>query len=202
MMEGQEQERQRISGEMHDDIGSGLTTILFLSNHLKENSISANETTAGKIAQYANSLIGKMNEIIWSMNTDYNTLDDLVAYIRHQSGELLENANVSYRFNIPENIPVVKLSGEQRRNIFLVVKEALHNIIKHANAGLATIDISIDKELAIFIRDDGKGIDKEKNHRFGNGLTSMRMRMESIGGTFQIMEDNGTLIHLTVPLAG
>jgi len=67
---------------------------------------------------------------------------------------------------------------------------------------LATIDIRIDKELAIFIRDDGKGIDKEKNHRFGNGLTNMRMRMQSIGGSFQIMEDNGTLVHLTVPLPG
>ncbi|HEY9361783.1 MAG TPA: tetratricopeptide repeat protein [Chitinophagaceae bacterium] len=202
MMEGQEKERKRISGEMHDDIGSGLTTILFLSNHLKDNSISVNETAAGKIAEYANSLIGKMNEIIWSMNTDYNTLDDLVAYIRHQSSELLENANIHYRFNIPDNIPVMKLSGEQRRNIFLVVKEALHNIIKHAHADLATIDIRIDKELAIFIRDDGKGIDKEKNHRFGNGLTNMRMRMQSIGGSFQIMEDNGTLVHLTVPLPG
>ena len=202
LMEGKDEERQRISSEMHDDIGSGLTSILFLSNHLKDSFPSSQTETLEKITNNANSLISKMNEIIWAMNTDYDTLEDLVAYLRHHAGELLENANINYHFHIPPIIPDVNLSGEERRNIYLVVIEALHNIIKHAQADEVNISFSFDDSIHVSICDNGKGFVDEQVRRFGNGLKNMKQRMESIAGNFNIKNDQGVTIQLSLPLAG
>lgn len=196
-MEAREEERSRIGKEMHDDIGSGLTTILFLSNHLKNDL-----QTSGKIANNANTLIGKMNEIIWSMNMDYDTLEDLVTYLRQHTGEMLESADIHYHFHIPASIPEVTLSGEQRRNIYLVVKESLHNIIKHAQAQEVNISFHFDQYIHILIRDNGKGFNEEEIRRFGNGLKNMNQRMESIGGSFDIKNNHGVTITLKAPIKG
>ena len=202
MMEGQAQERRRISGEMHDDIGSGLTSILFLSGRLKNSSVTEDQRTVEKITRNANALIGKMNEIIWSMNTDYDSLEDLLTYTRNHAGEFLEQAGLRYQFDFPDTIPDKKLSGEQRRNIYLVIKEGLHNVVKHAQASQVRIEVVLNEKLTVTIRDNGKGISNEKPASFGNGLKNMRQRMESIGGRFEISNDRGTLIRLFVPLLG
>ncbi len=198
-LEGQEQERQRISKEMHDDIGSGLTTILFMSENLRY-SKDASSNNGIKISETANGLIDKMNEIIWSMNTDYNTLEDLVAYLRSNISELLSNVNLDYRFSIPDEIPSVALKGVERRNVYLVVKESLHNIIKHAHASFVTIEITFHNGLTINIRDNGVGVEKHKTRRFGNGLRNMQERMENIGGAWKMVtEENGTSVHINLP---
>lgn len=194
LMEGKDQERQRISAEMHDDMGSGLTTILYLSKQLKEN-----KPAGEKIASQANLLIGKMNEIIWSMNTDYDTLEDLVAYVRHGIGEMLESAGIRYHFQIPSYIPARILTGEQRRNIYLVMKEAIHNIIKHAAAGQVNITFQFDNSIRIKIEDNGKGFDADKYNGFGNGLKNMEQRMKGIGGSFCLQHEKGITVSLTIP---
>lgn len=200
LMEGKDQERRRIAQEMHDDIGAGLTTILFLSNRLTQDAVPGNRHTGEKIVKNANGLIGKMNEIIWSMNTEYDTLEDLLAYIRHNAGELLDSMGLQYHFHIPDAIPVIRLSGEQRRNIYLVVKESLHNIIKHAGATKVDIRFRSDPAICISVQDDGKGLDGDRSNRFGNGLKNMRQRMMSIGGELEILTDQGTEVRLTLPL--
>ena len=199
-MQAREEERDRIASEMHDDIGSALTTILYLSDDLK---IQAKETamrSANKIAETASSVVDKMNEIIWSMNSEYDTLDDLVTYTRQHVVEFLEDRGLRYCFNIPEPVPPMHLSGEQRRNIYLVIKECLHNIVKHACATSVNISFDINDHLQITIHDNGKGFDENKMRRFGNGLKNMCKRMESIGGNFTIMNDKGTTVTLICPL--
>ena len=200
VLEGQEQERQRISREMHDDMGSGLTTILYLCQDLDHSKISHNENVGGKIASTARSLTSKMNEIIWSMNREYDTLEDLVAYIRHNASEMLENTSLDYDIQVPENIPVITLSGKARRNIYLVVKEALHNAMKHAQAGFVNINIKVNGHLQISVHDNGCGIITGNERRFSNGLQNMRARMDTIGGTLDIQSGQGTTVQLTVPL--
>lgn len=202
LMEGKDEERQRISREMHDDIGSGLTSILFLSNQLKNSATTAQKGAWEKITQNTNTLISKMNEIIWSMNTDYDTLEDLVTYLRHQAGELLDSAGINYHFHIPPAIPEVSFSGEQRRNIYLVVKEALHNIIKHAGANEVNIQFEFDPAILITIRDNGKGFERDQVRRFGNGLKNMKQRMESIAGSLDITNNQGVTVQLYLPLSG
>jgi signal transduction histidine kinase/Tfp pilus assembly protein PilF len=199
-MKAREEERNRIGKEMHDDVGSALTTILYLSNDIKSQASDSNKNTAERIAGTAGMVMDKMNEIIWSMNPEYNTLDDLIAYSRRHASQFLENYGINYCFKTPEPVPDIHLQGEQRRNIFLVIKESLHNIVKHACASEVNIVFEIKKDLIVMIHDNGKGIDMEELRRFGNGLRNMRQRMESVGGNFEILNDNGTIVKVTCPL--
>lgn len=199
-MHAREEERDRIGREMHDDIGSALTTILYLSHDLKEKSKDDENKIADKIASAATGVVDKMNEIIWSMNHQYDTLDDLIVYTRQHAVEFLQNHCLKYHFNVPEHIPDVQITGEQRRNFYLVIKESLHNIVKHSGASIVDISFNLNGGLCSCIHDNGKGIETNDKRRFGNGLTNMRQRMESIGGTFQIENENGTIIKLYCPL--
>lgn len=197
-MEGQLQERRRIAAEMHDDLGSGLTSILYLADTTGN---SDDNQKMEKIHDTAAGVMNKMNEIIWSMSAEYDTLADLIAYIRRHTGELLSKVDLDYSFEIPDQIPEVRISGEERRNINLVIKEAVHNIIKHANATKVNLSFSIDDSLRVCISDNGRGIGEKKN-RFGNGLRNMRERMEAMGGTIEITERNptGTTVIIILPL--
>ena len=199
-MQAREEERGRIAGEMHDDIGSALTTILYLSDDLKEKSKEDENKIVDKIASTATGVVDKMNEIIWSMNRQYDTLDDLIVYTRQHTAEFLQNHCLEYHFNVPEYIPDLQITGEQRRNIYLVIKESLHNIVKHSEASKVDVSFDLNEGLQACIHDNGKGIETNGQRRFGNGLTNMRQRMESIGGTLEIENENGTTIKLYCPL--
>lgn len=200
LLEGQDAERQRISKEMHDDVGSGLTTILYLSENLLSGSSNDTLSVAPKISRTANNLVEKMNEIIWSLNKKFDSVEDLVVYIRHSISELLDDRDINYTFVVPEEIPHAGLSGEQRRNMYLVVKEAVHNAIKHSAASLITITFEIDSNFSITVHDNGKGIDPGNLRRFGNGMLNMKQRMENIGGIFEVIAGNGTTIRASIPL--
>ncbi|HNU78460.1 MAG TPA: histidine kinase, partial [Prolixibacteraceae bacterium] len=196
----QQEERQRISADMHDELGAGMTAIRLMSeiarNKMKENTPIEIE----KISRSADDVLNKMNAIIWSMNSGNDTLDNLVSYIRSYSQEYFDATNVECRLKAPDQIPDTELAGDKRRNIFLCLKETLNNTLKHADASLVEIDISIGDELCIRISDNGKGIDLDKLRQFGNGLKNIARRMESIGGTYHIENNNGTVTTLTLPL--
>jgi signal transduction histidine kinase len=198
-LETQTAERRRISAEMHDDIGSGLTTIQFLSNSLPHDQATRQEQTIQKITHTSQQLMEKMNEIVWSLNQEFDTLPDTIAYIRNTVSELLENAGIGYEFSTPDNIPDIKLGGTIRRNLYLVVKEATHNIIKHAAASKVVYTIRVDDELLINIHDNGKGPGANSSG-FGNGLKNMNRRMTDSGGDFTMRAENGTSLTLTMPL--
>lgn len=180
-LDGQQKERQRIAREMHDEIGSGLSVIHLLSNNLG----MRNEKT-DKVMQTSGELINQMNEIIWSMNVEQDHLEDFVSYIRYQSGQLLSSVNLDYEFNIPDEVPDHSISGIKRRNMYLVVKEALHNCIKHANASLVRISMDFTDGISIAVSDNGKGLPEENGNPFGNGMKNMMHRMKEIGGEWQI----------------
>lgn len=199
-LETQTAERKRISAEMHDDIGSGLTTIQFLSNALPFDKTTGQEQAIYKITATAQQLMDKMNEIVWSLNQDFDTLGDTLAYIRNTVSEMLENAGIGYEFSSPDRIPELELNGETRRNLYLVVKEATHNIIKHANATMVNYSITVGDTLVIHIRDNGKGIREQGLSSGGNGMKNMQQRMKSSGGSFSMLADNGTIITLVLPL--
>jgi len=198
-MQAREEERDRIAREMHDDVGSALTTILYLSEDLKVQNREAAINSANKIASTASSVVEKMNEIIWSMNPDHDTLNDLIAYTRRHCAEFLRDHELPYELDIPGTIADLPLSGEQRRNIYLVIKEALHNIVKHAHATNVQIVFRLNgQRLNVIIHDNGKGLQKELYS--GNGITNMRRRVENIGGSFSIESGTGTTVKLDCPL--
>lgn len=199
-IDAREEERNRISAEMHDDIGSALTTIMYLCSNLTGNNKKESQRTIDKITRAAGSVVDKMNEIIWLMNKEHDTLEDLLTYIRRNAVEFLSNHGKHYEFVLPDELPEVHMGGEARRSIYLVVKEALHNVIKHAEASQVSLHIQIDEELYFTIHDNGKGIDMNHLRKFGNGLRNMKQRMESVGGSFEIEADEGTTIILHCPL--
>ena len=192
ILEAKQQERNRISADMHDELGSGVTAIRLMSEivktKMKENTLPEIE----KISHSANELINKMNTIIWTMVSSNDTLESLIAYIRAYAVEFFENTPIECHFNIPSTISSFDLSGEKRRNIFLSVKEALNNALKHSHATTVTISFAIDQKLIIEISDNGVGIDLDKIRKFGNGLQNMRKRITSIAGELRIENHQGT----------
>jgi len=196
----QQEERQRISVDMHDELGSGMTAIRLMSeiarNKMKENT----PVEIDKISSSADDVLNKMNAIIWSMDSGNDTLDNLISYIRAYSIDYFENTNVHCELDIPLTIPATEISGDKRRNIFLSLKETLNNVLKHSDASELSITIEINNNLRIQVSDNGKGIDKENIRRFGNGLKNLAKRMEIIGGTFKIENKNGTITTLDLPL--
>jgi signal transduction histidine kinase len=196
----QQEERNRISTDMHDELGSGMTAIRLMSeiakNKMKENTPLEVE----KISQSADDILNKMNAIIWSMNSKNDSLGNLISYIRAYATEYLEVTPVKCKVNIPDHIPEKELSGDKRRNIFLCVKETLNNMLKHSKANELIIDIKVNSVLMIKIHDNGVGIDLQKIRQFGNGLQNIERRMKGIGGDFEIANNNGTVTVLELPL--
>jgi signal transduction histidine kinase len=202
VMESRDLERNRIAQEIHDDMGSGLTTIRLLSEITMAKMPEAHIQEMEKISSSADELVDKMNEIIWSINTKNDSLPNLVAYIRSHIVSYLEPFNIESRVNIPEEMPNKEISGESRRNIFLVVKESMNNVVKHAQATRVTVSFCVGKHLDITITDDGVGIDEHKIKPYSNGIRNMRERMENIGGTFSMKagDEKGTVVALHFPL--
>jgi len=196
----QQQERERISADMHDELGSGMTAIRLMSeiakNKMKENTPVEIE----KISHSADEVLNKMNAIIWSMNSGNDTIDNLVSYIRSYALEYFENTPINCKIFTPEHIEPTELSGDKRRNLFLSVKETLNNVLKHSKATDLKIEFKIDEALTIKIMDNGIGIDLQKIRQFGNGLKNIAKRMESIGGTYKIENNKGTVTTLILPL--
>ncbi len=193
-------ERQRISSEMHDDIGAGLSGIRLLTEMTK-GKVKDAETGAeiDKIYRSLGDISAKMKEVIWSLNTDNDQLSSLISYIQRQIRQWLENYPCHLSISIPERIPEVVISGEARRNIFLTVKEAVHNIIKHSNADKVSIAISCDEQLKISVSDNGRGIEEGNNHD-GNGLKNMKQRINKLNGTFSMKNQKGLTIFFEVPI--
>jgi signal transduction histidine kinase len=193
-----ENERTRIAADMHDDLGSGLTKINYLSQMaLLKNS---NEEHLIKIHKTSSDLVGNMSEIIWAMKEDNNTIEDLVTYIKMYAVDYLDTNNLDYKITIPEIFDFTVIKGEKRRAIFLSVKEALHNIVKHAQATKVIFKIAFEYGLEIIIHDNGIGFDYEeiKNNHI-NGLINIKTRINSINGTTIIERNNGTSITLKIP---
>jgi signal transduction histidine kinase/ligand-binding sensor domain-containing protein len=197
-----EKERTRIAMDMHDDLGAGLSRIKFLSETIgiKKQQQLPIEEDIGKIREYAHDMIDKMGEIVWALNEKNDTLSDLLAYARAYATEYMMQNGLMLTVQAPDIYPEKFVPGEFRRNIFLTVKEALHNVVKHAAATHVYMDIVADQQLKITIRDDGTGLDEQKLRPFSSGLFNMRTRMEEIGGQLYIDGNGGTTVLITAPL--
>ena len=197
VIKAQQEERNRISADMHDDLGAGMTTIRLYSELAKGKLTDNPIPEIDKISSSANELLNKMNAIIWSMSSSNDSLGNMTAYIRSYALEYFENTGVNCKISIPENLPNIEVIGEIRRNVFLVVKEALNNILKHSRA--TEVEITLvrnDNVLDLYIQDNGVGINLDALRQFGNGLKNMKKRMADVGIEFSIENKNGTLITL------
>lgn len=195
-------ERQRISAEMHDDIGAGLSGIRLLTemtkNKVKDEQVAEE---VDKIYQSVGDISSKMKEVIWSLNTENDNLSHLIPYIQKQARQWFENYPCQLTVELPETTPPVDINGETRRNILLLVKEAAHNIIKHSAANKVNIKMDCnDGQFVIAVSDNGKGITSENNDASGNGMKNMRLRVQQLNGKFFIKNQGGLTLTFEIPL--
>jgi signal transduction histidine kinase len=195
-LEGQLNERVRISKEIHDDLGSSLTTISLLTEVLKTKVDGVKIPEVAKISATSARMVDSMNEIVWALNVHNDTLDSLVAFIRKYARDFLQDTSIKLVFEEDVNQDFT-LQGNVRRSIYLVVKEAINNVVKHADAQQVNLNIHTENnKLTIVIEDDGKGINEAKKSAFGNGLRNMKQRIEDIGGTFAMYQTKGMVVSI------
>jgi len=198
-------ERNRISGELHDDIGADLNRITMISQllHNKTNQDEEMQEKLMNISEAGKKVLGNIGEIIWTMNPQKDNLESLVAYIRRFVTEYLEMNGIEVNIEFPDEIPAKSVSDKYRRNIFLVIKEAIYNITKYSKATRVQLSMNLEKRTAgIEIHDNGIGFSVKEKQNWGNGLRNMNQRMKDIGGNFRISsgKDQGTLINLNFPV--
>jgi ligand-binding sensor domain-containing protein len=197
-------QRARFAQDMHDDIGANLTKIALLSEVARKNAHQPviAELQSSKISTIAGEMVNNLSELIWAANPKFDTLENFVSYLREYVASYLEPTSIRWQLNFPTTVPPVGLTSEFRRNLFLVVKEALHNILKHSAATEVEVGLTVDNsKLALWITDNGRGFSTATLPR-GDGLLNMRQRMTSIGGNFDLQSDStkGTKIAFSVLL--
>jgi two-component system, NarL family, sensor kinase len=196
-----EEERLRIAADMHDDIGAGLSRIRYITAAMKEGrNISTEEMD--KILSLSDESVEKMNEIIWALNQGNQQLEELIYYTRSQCSEMANLAGMAFTFDLPENIPPITLGWKECRNIYLLVKEAVNNAVKHSGGSSIIIECSIGNDLQFFIADNGKGFNPETVNKTGNGLLNYKRRVEKLNGTYKIISGTGegTKLSFVIPL--
>ena len=200
-----DEQRRRIARDLHDEIGASLTQIVRLSRptdgHATDEASPAERTQ--RIAAVAGETVDRLGEVVWANNPKYDTLEDLVSYLREYAAQYLAAMPLVARFDFPASVPVAPASGLMRRHVLLVVKEALQNVVRHADATQVTLGLFLqDGQLQIRISDDGHGFTPGDPRRHGNGLDNMRERIAELGGTLEVTSapGRGTTVQAMVPL--
>lgn len=196
-----QKERERISRDLHDDIGADLSSIKILTEYMQQKYPEPNlAQDLNKILVKSKEVASSMREMVWSLNPRFDTVESIVHYTKQYAVGFFKNTRIKLKVDIPEQIPMVPIGTSTRRNIFLTIKEALNNIVKHSEASTSTLEIDIQGHLLIIkIIDNGKGIEKDQVH--GNGLYIMPKRIHEINGQFEInSDDQGTTIIIQYPM--
>ncbi|MCH8568058.1 MAG: histidine kinase [Balneolales bacterium] len=195
--------RLRISKDLHDEIGSNLASISIRSSVIqkKEQLRPDARHELIEIQNLSRMTSESMRDIVWFINPDNDRLENLLVKMREVAGGLLHDTDWYFNSDLDFNRETLNL--QQRRALLLILKEALHNIVKHAEATKVTIDFTKKgSKLQLIIADNGKGFEQSGLRHSGLGLKSMRERAADINGTLDIQAEagNGTHIKLSLKL--
>jgi len=195
-----EEERHRIAADMHDDLGTDLTNLV-LSTHRMAQRKEATSDELEKVSGNASDLIDKLSQIIWAMNPAYDYLPNLTAYVTRFVAKQCELNSVQFILDKPEEIPHTRVGASLRRNIFLILKEALNNAFRHGKPNEVTLKLSFYKNfLVISLRDNGQGFSPDEKMNSGNGISNLHKRAKLIDADLSILSSagNGTEIIIAV----
>ena len=198
-----QQVRNRISSDLHDDIGARLTNIQILSA-LSEQQLEKPELAGMYLHRIVNEVQTSgeaLDDIVWSINSKNDSGDELAARMRRYVAETFESNHVACSMNMNDNTAGINLSMEKRRDLYLVFKEALNNILKHSQASTVTIELKAQKnKLLMNIADNGKGFDVNQAGD-GNGLKNMKRRIEKWKGktVIESAAGKGTVLYVVLP---
>jgi len=211
-----ERERARIAKDIHDDLGASLTRITLLSQSVRDKLTAPAEAAAEleRIYITAREMTRAMDEIVWAVNPQHDTLDSLANYFGKCAQDLLIPAGIRCRLDMPMHLPAWQLTSEVRHNLFLAFKEALNNAAKHAGATEVRISLALDDAgFELVVTDDGRGFARAaaentaQQHTApgrsggGNGLLNMQQRMTELGGKciIESAPGRGTRIRFILP---
>ncbi len=200
-----ERERTRIARDMHDEIGSKLTRISFLSELTKTTppgSTESEQQLAG-IARASRELLATLDELVWAVNPRNDNLEHVASYLAQYAGEYFQNTATECRLELPSQLPHCELTSEMRHNLFLAFEESLNNVLKHSKASIVNIRMfNSNGSFEISVADNGSGFDPAAVSEGGNGLSNMRQRLSEIGGHCAISSQpaGGAVVRLVVEL--
>ncbi|WP_228409718.1 sensor histidine kinase [Chryseobacterium sp. T16E-39] len=190
-----EQERERISHDMHDDLGAGISALKLQAEFLKQKAEDGDlKNDIDELLKTSEEMNVSMREMLWNLNSGNDTVGNFVSYSKIYAENFLKKASVKLSIRDQDVISHTPVSAELRRNMFLCLKESLNNTYKHSQANLIEISfLQNNGEFTMEISDNGIGISKEMPE--GNGLRNMRRRMKELNGEFQIISlEKGTLL--------
>lgn len=192
--------RNKIASDLHDDVGSTLSSIYMFSEIARQQSketIPALET----IAESSKTMLDSMTDIVWTINPQNDQFEKIIMRMRSFAFELLGSKQIDFEFKVDEEIPKLKLPMEARKNLYLIFKESINNMVKYAQADKAMLELKGHQDhLTMMIRDNGKGFDASREFE-GNGLKNMRKRAADVGARLNIDSDPGSGTTIKVELA-
>jgi alpha-galactosidase len=201
-----QQERSRIAQDLHDNIGANLAQIGLLTEQVERAMDDPTEMRAqlDRIFNVSHATAKELDAVVWAVDPANDTLEEFARYIHGYAEDYLGMAGVRCHFISTESMPEVRLSASLRHHLLMVVKEALHNVVGHAAATVATLRIGMeDQRILLEIADDGCGLPSADEMRPGNGLHNMETRATEVGGTCEFLKPasgTGTIIRLKVPV--
>jgi len=195
--------RVEIAANLHDDVGARLTKLGMISESVDQETQQTDPIRPHiqAISRTTREVIQAMDEIVWTINPKNDTLDNLANYVFQYAQEYFQNTGVRCRLDLPAQLPEYAISTEVRHNLFLAIKEALNNVLKHSGAMEVRLSLAVaDSTLSITIKDNGRGFSPEKMAGTGNGLQNMKERMQHIGGrlVLESAAGSGTNIKMVV----
>ena len=203
-----EMERARIAQDLHDELGASLTQIALASDLARDNfgDTAASAEQLDSIFDTARRLTRQVDAVVWAVSPSQATVESLAAFLSKEAQQFLQNAGIACRIDMPADLPDGEISSVERRNIHLVLKEALNNVARHAEARQVTLRLVIqDDTITIDIEDDGRGLHADilagRTAPGQDGLATMRARMATIGGRLDFLTaaaGRGTLVRLSL----
>lgn len=199
-----ESERARIARDLHDDLGASLTEISMLAAITAEENapLEPVREPLQQIAGKARALVGALDEIVWAVNPRHDTLASLADYLAAFASEFLASTGMALRLDVARDLPPLALAAERRHGLFLAVREALHNAVKHSGAREVWLRLRLDAgRLLLTIEDHGRGFDPAADSG-GDGVRNLRERMAALGGECRIesIDGAGTQVHLLLAM--
>jgi signal transduction histidine kinase len=197
-----ELDRARIAKDIHDDLGAGLTEISLLSELAQRDTSEDAPGYLGQISTAARGLVRAMDETVWAVNPENDTLEGLITYASKLAQDYLGVAGIRCRLDVPTRLPHVVIEADARHHLYLAIKESLNNIVKHSQASEAALRLRLETgRFTITIEDNGQGWDiaasgvveatEEGRMHSGHGLQNLERRLKESGGRCVIRSEPG-----------
>lgn len=209
-----ERVRTRIATDLHDDIGSSLSQIAIMSEVISQRVDKDNDKVTeplSLIAGTSREMVDAMSDIVWAINPKRDHLSDLTQRMRRFASDVMNARDIAFQFRVPASEKDIRLGVDLRREVYLMFKESVNNLVKYSECTEAALEFKIEGEwLLITVCDNGVGFDvggaTDGNHSGmgGHGLASMRRRAEALGGSYLVESEKGkgTTVTLKIPTGG